>query len=75
MQALIRTAQRALNHAVARRFVRTRGERARAEVAERVELGEFLGALAHHARRDLWSQEAVQWAEKHVAVVLETEED
>ena len=72
VQALIRTAQRALNHAVARRFVRTRGERARAQVAEGVELGEFLGAVAHHARRDLWSQEAVQWGDEHVAVVLET---
>lgn len=35
VQALIRTAQRALNQAVARQFVRTRSERAKAQVAER----------------------------------------
>ena len=37
-----------------------------------MELGEFLGVVAHHARRDLWSQEAVEWGDEHVAQVLET---
>ena len=72
VQALIRTAQRDLNHAVARRFVRTRGELARAEVAEGVALGDFLASVAHHARRDLWKGEVVQWAEGHVHAMLET---
>jgi hypothetical protein len=72
VQALIRTAQRALNQAVARRFLRTRGALARAEVAEGVALGEFLAEVAHHARRDLWTQEAAAWAEGHVDEVLET---
>jgi hypothetical protein len=72
VQALIRTAQRALNQAVARQFLRTRGALARAEVAAGVALGDFLAEVAHHARRDLWTQEATQWAEGHVDEVLET---
>jgi hypothetical protein len=72
VQALIRTAQRALNHAVTGRFARTRAERARAQVAEGVELGAFLEEVAHHARRDLWTREAVEWAEGHVETVLAT---
>jgi hypothetical protein len=70
VQALIRTAQRALNHAVTARFARTRAERARAQVAEGVTLATFLKEVAHHARRDLWSQQAVDWAEVHVDEVL-----
>ena len=72
IQALIRTAQRALNHAVTARFARTRAERARAQVAEGVTLAAFLEVVAHHARRDLWTQEATVWAEGHVDEVLET---
>ena len=72
IQALIRTAQRALNHAVTARFARTRAERARAQVAEGVELGAFLAEVAHHARRDLWTMEAVDYAEEHVEAVLAT---
>ena len=74
-QALIRTAQRALNHAVMRRFVRTRGQRARAEVAPDVTLAEFMGAAPHHARRDLWSSEAVQFADGAVTSVLKDMKD
>jgi hypothetical protein len=70
VQALIRTAQRALNHAVTARFARTRAERARAQVAEGVELREFLEEVAHHARRDLWTRDAVDFAEEHVEAVL-----
>jgi hypothetical protein len=78
IQALIRTAQRALNHAVTGRFARTRAERARAVLhaarrpAEGVELGDFLAKVAHHARRDLWTQQAVDWAEEHIEAVLAT---
>ena len=72
VQALIRTAQRALNQAVARQFVRTRSERAKAQVADGVSLQEFVESVAHHARRDLWSQEAVAWAEGRVEAVLAT---
>lgn len=63
VQALIRTAQRSLNQAVARKFLRTRAERARAEVADGVPLESFLSELAHHSRRDLWTQEALEFAE------------
>ena len=72
IQALIRTAHRALNHAVTARFARTRAERARAQVAKGVELGAFLSEVAHHARRDLWTMEAVDYAEEHVESVLAT---
>ena len=72
VQALIRTAQRALNQAVARQFVRTRSERARAEVAEGLSVQDFAQSVAHHARRDLWSEEAVEWAEAHLENVLTT---
>jgi hypothetical protein len=75
VQALIRTAQRALNQAVARRFLRTRGALARAKVAEGVALGDFLAEVAHHARRDLWTQEATDWAEGHVGYVLQALEE
>ena len=75
VQALIRTAQRALNQAVARQFLRTRGALARAEVAEGVALGEFLAEVAHHAARPLWSASAVEWAEAHVGNVLQALEE
>ena len=75
VQALIRTAQRALNQAVARRFLRTRGALARAEVAEGVMLGEFLAEVAHHAARPLWSAAAVEFAEAHVGNVLQALEE
>jgi hypothetical protein len=70
VQALIRTAQRALNQAVVRRFVRTRSALARAEVAEGVALGDFLAEVAHHAARPLWTAAAVEWAEANVGTVL-----
>ena len=73
--SLIRTAQRALNQAVARRFLRTRGALARAEVAEGVALGDFLAEVAHHARRDLWTAAAVEWAETNVGAVLHALEE
>jgi hypothetical protein len=41
-------------------------------VEEGVELGAFLEEVAHHARRDLWTREAVEWAEGHVETVLAT---
>jgi hypothetical protein len=71
IQALIRTAQRALNQAVARQFLRTRGALARAEVAEGVALCDFLAEVAHHAARPLWTAAAVEWAEAHVGNVLQ----
>ena len=75
VQALIRTAQRALNQAVARRFLRTRGALARAEVAEGVALGDFLAEVAHHAARPLWTAAAVEFAEAHVGNVLQALEE
>jgi hypothetical protein len=70
LQVLIRTAQRALNAAVVHRFARTRSERADAEVAEGVTTREFLESVLHHSRRDLWTEDAVEWAEGRVDGVL-----
>jgi hypothetical protein len=75
VQALIRTAQRALNQAVARQFLRTRGAQRRAEVAEGVTLDDFLEEVAHHAARPLWTAAAVEWAEAHVGNVLQALEE
>jgi hypothetical protein len=70
LQVLIRTAQRALNAAVVHRFARTRSERADAEVAEGVTTREFLESVLHHSRRDLWTEDAVKWAEGRVDGVI-----
>ena len=70
LQVLIRTAQRALNAAVVHRFARTRSERADAEVAEGVTTREFLESVLHRSRRDLWREDAVEWADGRVDGVL-----
>ena len=67
---LIRTSQRALNAAVVHQFARTRSERANAEVAEGVTNREFLEAVLHRSRRDLWTEDAVEWAEGRVDGVI-----
>ena len=41
-------------------------------MAEGVTLGAFIAEVAHHARRDLWTREAVDYAEEHVEAVLAT---
>jgi hypothetical protein len=70
LQVLIRTAQRALNAAVVHRFARTRSERADTEVAEGVTNREFLESVLHRSRRDLWTEDAVEWADGRVDGVL-----
>jgi hypothetical protein len=70
VQALIRTAQRALNVLVVHEFARTRGQRAQAEVADGVTTQAFLEKVLHHSRRDLWTTQAVEWAEERVDDVL-----
>jgi hypothetical protein len=70
LQVLIRTAQRALNAAVVHRFARTRSERADAEIAEGVTTREFLESVLHRSRRDLWTENAVEWADERVDGVL-----
>jgi hypothetical protein len=70
VQALIRTAQRALNALVVHDFARTRGQRARAEVADGVSTQAFLEKVLHHSRRDLWTTRAVERAEERVDDVL-----
>jgi hypothetical protein len=71
LQVLIRTAQRALNAAVVHQFARTRSERADAEVADGVTTREFLESVLHHSRRDLWTENAIEWADGRVDGVLE----
>jgi hypothetical protein len=70
LQVLVRTAQRALNAAVVHRFARTRAERADAEIAEGVTTREFLESVLHRSRRDLWTENAVEWADERVDGVL-----
>jgi hypothetical protein len=70
LQVLIRTTQRALNAAVVHQFARTRSERANAEVADGVTTREFLESVLHHSRRDLWTADAVGWAEGRVDGVI-----
>ena len=70
VQALIRTGQRALNALVVHEFARTRGQRAQAEVADGVTTKEFLEKVLHHSRRDLWTTQAIEWAEERVDDVL-----
>ena len=67
---MIRTGQRALNVLVVHEFARTRGQRAQAEVADGVTTREFLEKVLHHSRRDLWTTQAVHWAEERVDAVL-----
>lgn len=67
---MIRTAQRALNVLVVHEFARTRGQRAQAEVADGVTTQAFLEKVLHHSRRDLWTTQAVEWAEERVDDVL-----
>ena len=70
VQALIRTGQRALNLLVVHEFARTRGQRAQAQVADGVTTQEFLEKVLHHSRRDLWTIQAVEFAEGQVDGVL-----
>jgi hypothetical protein len=70
LQVLIRTSQRALNAAVVHQFARTRSERANAEVADGVTTREFLEAVLHRSRRDMWTEDAVEWAEGRVDGVI-----
>jgi hypothetical protein len=71
VQVLIRTAQRLLNADTVHRFARTRAEHADNELAEGVTAREFLERVLHHARRDLWTAEAVAYADSRVDGVLE----
>jgi hypothetical protein len=71
VQVLIRTAQRLLNAETVHRFARTRGERASDELADGVTARDFLERVVHHSRRDLWTPEAVEWADSRVDDVLE----
>jgi hypothetical protein len=71
VQVLIRTAQRLLNADTVHRFARTRAEHADDELAEGVTAREFLERVLHHARRDLWTAEAVDYADSRVDGVLE----
>ena len=71
VQVLIRTAQRLLNAETVHRYARTRAEHADNELAEGVTTREFLERVLHHARRDLWTTEAVAYADSRVDGVLE----
>jgi hypothetical protein len=71
VQVLIRTAQRLLNAETVHRYARTRAEHADNELAEGVTTREFLERVLHHARRDLWTAEAVAYADSRVDGVLE----
>ena len=71
VQVLIRTAQRLLNSDVVHRFAKTRSERASQELAEGVSTRRFLQTVAHHARRDLWSSEAIEWADSRADAVVQ----
>ena len=71
VQVLIRTAQRLLNAETVHRFARTRAEHADDELADGVTARLFLERVLHHSRRDLWTTEAVEWADGQVDAVLE----
>jgi hypothetical protein len=71
VQVLIRTAQRLLNAETVHRFARTRAEHADDELAEGVTARDFLERVLHHARRDLWTKEAVDFADSRVDGVME----
>jgi hypothetical protein len=71
VQVLIRTAQRLLNAETVHCFARTRGKRASDELADGVTARDFLERVVHHSRRDLWTPEAVEWADSRVDAVLE----
>jgi hypothetical protein len=71
VQVLIRTAQRLLNAEVVHQFAKTRSEHASDELAEGVSTRKFLETVAHHARRDLWSPEAIEWADERADAVVQ----
>jgi hypothetical protein len=71
VQVLIRTAQRLLNAETVHRFARTRAEHAADELAEGITTQSFMERVLHHSRRDLWTTEAVEWADGQVESVLE----
>jgi hypothetical protein len=71
VQVLIRTAQRLLNAETVHRFARTRAEHADDELADGVTARLFLERVLHHSRQDLWTTEAVEWADGQVDAVLE----
>jgi hypothetical protein len=71
VQVLIRTAQRLLNAEVVHRFARTRTEHAADELTDSVTARDFLERVLHHSRRDLWTAEAVAWADAQVEAVLQ----
>ena len=75
VQVLIRTAQRLLNARVVHAFARTRAQRAAAEVAEGVTTRAFLENVLHHSRRDLWSEDAVDWAAERAPEVVRSLEE
>ena len=70
VQVLVRTAQRVLNAEVVHHFARTRSEHAADELAEGVSTRKFMETVAHHARRDLWTVEAIEWADERVETVV-----
>ena len=72
VQVLVRTAHRLLNQEVLDAFGRIRETRSTARVAPGVTTEHFLENVLHHSRRDLWSQEAVQFASTRVDHVLDT---
>jgi hypothetical protein len=71
VQVLIRTAQRLLNAETVHRFARMRAEHATDELADGVTARDFWERVLHHSRRDLWTAEAVEWADAHVDAVLQ----
>jgi hypothetical protein len=71
VQVLIRTAQRLLNAEVVHRFAKTRSEHASDELAEGVSTRKFLENVAHHARRDLWTSVAIEWADERADAVVQ----
>jgi hypothetical protein len=71
VQVLIRTTQRLLNSEVVHRFAKTRSEHAADELAEGVSARKFLETVAHHARRDLWTPEAIAWADERADAVVQ----